>query len=48
MRDWARCEADVVRLMNKHFSHGRSGARIQHVVVHYNDADGSVEDVWNW
>ncbi|MDD6693199.1 MAG: N-acetylmuramoyl-L-alanine amidase [Olsenella sp.] len=48
MRDWARCEADVVRLMNKHFTPGRSGARIQHVVVHYNDADGSVEDVWGW
>ena len=48
MRDWARCEADVVRLMNKHFTPGRGGARIQHVVVHYNDADGSVEDVWGW
>jgi hypothetical protein len=34
--------------MNKHFTPGRSGARIQHVVVHYNDADGSVEDVWGW
>ncbi len=26
MRDWARCEADVVRLMNKHFTKGRGGA----------------------
>ncbi|WP_174519255.1 hypothetical protein [Tractidigestivibacter scatoligenes] len=47
MRDWARCEADIVRLLSKHFTPGRSGARIQHVVVHYNDADGSVEDVWD-
>lgn len=48
MRDWARCEADVVRLMNRHFTKGRGGARIQHVVVHYNDADGSIDDVWSW
>ena len=36
MKDWAKCEADVVKLMNKHFTKGRDGSRIQHIVVHYN------------
>jgi N-acetylmuramoyl-L-alanine amidase len=48
VKDWAKCEADVVKLMNKHFTKGRDGSRIQHIVVHYNAADGTVEDLWNW
>jgi N-acetylmuramoyl-L-alanine amidase len=48
MKSWQRCEADVVRLMGKHYTAGRGGSKIEHVVVHYNDADGTVEDVWDW
>jgi N-acetylmuramoyl-L-alanine amidase len=48
MRDWARCVADVDLIMKKHFTSGRSGKRIRHVVIHYNAADGTVEDVHRW
>lgn len=48
MKDWKTCTADVVKLMNKHFTSGRSGSKIQHVVLHYNAADGTVENVWDW
>lgn len=46
MKDWAKCQADVVKIMNKHFSSGRCGQKIQHVVVHYNAADLTVEGCW--
>jgi N-acetyl-anhydromuramyl-L-alanine amidase AmpD len=46
--NWQTCEADVVETMNKHFTKGRGGSRIQHIVVHYNVADGTTEDLWSW
>jgi hypothetical protein len=48
MRDWAKCVADLDLLMQKHFTSGRSGYKIRHVVIHYNAADGTVEDVHSW
>ncbi|MGN0287621.1 MAG: N-acetylmuramoyl-L-alanine amidase [Atopobiaceae bacterium] len=40
--------ADVDLLMRKHFTSGRSGHKIRHVVIHYNAADGTVEDIYKW
>lgn len=48
MKDWAKCQADVVKIMNKHFTSGRSGSKIQHIVIHYNAADGTTENLWDW
>lgn len=48
MKDWANCVADIDLIMNKHFTAGRSGHSIRHVVIHYNAADGTVEDVHGW
>ena len=33
MKDWHKLDADVVRLMNKHFTTGRSGHKIDMVVI---------------
>lgn len=48
MKNWQTCEADVVKIMNKHFTKGRGGSRIQHIVIHYNAAGGTTEDLWSW
>lgn len=46
MRDWRKLEADVVKLINKHYTVGRGGARIEFVVIHHNGGVLSVEDCW--
>ncbi|MCH3926259.1 MAG: N-acetylmuramoyl-L-alanine amidase [Atopobiaceae bacterium] len=34
--------------MKIHFTEGREGNPIRHIVIHYNAADGTVEDVYGW
>ncbi|MGI6535113.1 MAG: N-acetylmuramoyl-L-alanine amidase [Eggerthellaceae bacterium] len=46
MKDWEKCVADVDKIMNKHFTSGRNGSKIQHVVIHYNAGDLTVERCW--
>lgn len=47
MKSWEKCEADVVKLLNKHYTKGRSGRKIQYVVVHYNAANLTVGGCWS-
>lgn len=39
---------DEFRLMNKHFSRGRSGYKIDRIVLHHLAGIGTALDVWNW
>lgn len=48
MKDWFTVEPDVIRLMNKHFTHGRGGQRIQYITRHHLAGIGTTNDVWNW
>ena len=36
MKDWENLEADVNRLLTKHYTKGRGGHNVEFVVVHYN------------
>lgn len=47
MKSWEKCEADVVKLLNKHYTSGRSGHKIEFVVVHYNAGNLTVEGCWS-
>lgn len=47
MKDWHKLDADVVMLMNKHYTPGRAGKRIEFVVVHHNAGINSVKGVWD-
>lgn len=47
--DFQRLAADVDKIMAKHYTKGRNGRKIEHVVLHYNYGDLTVEgcyDVW--
>lgn len=46
MKDWKTLQPDVVRLMNKHFTKGRGGQKIQYVVVHHNAGILSIDQIW--
>lgn len=47
MKSWEKCSADVDKIMNKHFTSGRGGSKIQHIVIHYNAGDLTVEGCWS-
>ena len=47
MKNWEKCEADVVKLLNKHYTKGRSGRRIQYIVEHYNAGNLTVGGCWS-
>lgn len=47
--NWNTLDADVNKIMNIHFSKGRSGKKVNKVVVHYNAGDLSIDgchSVW--
>ena len=46
MKNWATLEPDVVKLMNKHYSPGRAGHKITHVVIHHNAGILSINQIW--
>jgi N-acetylmuramoyl-L-alanine amidase len=46
VKSWEKCTADVDKIMNKHFTSGRNGSKIQHIVIHYNAGDLTVEGCW--
>ena len=41
--DWENLKTDVYKLFNTHYTAGRSGAKINKIVVHYNAGDLTVE-----
>lgn len=46
MKNWKTLEPDVTRLMNKHFTPGRAGRKIEMVVMHHNAGNLTVGDCW--
>lgn len=46
MKNWKTLDADINRIMNKHFTKGRGGNKIDKVVIHYNYGDLTVEGCW--
>ena len=46
MKDWKTLQPDVVRLMNKHFTRGRGGAKIEYVVIHHNAGILTIDQIW--
>ena len=47
MKNWEKCEADVVKLLNKHYTKGRSGRRIRYIVEHYNAGNLTIYGCWS-
>lgn len=47
MKNWANLDADINKIMNKHYTKGRAGRKIKHVVIHHNAGNLTVEGCWN-
>lgn len=47
MKNWEKVEADVDKILTKHFTKGRSGAKVNKVVVHYNAGNLTVEGCYS-
>lgn len=47
MKDWYELIADVDLPMNKHYTRGRAGRKIEYVVIHHNAGINSVKGVWD-
>nr|DAP49495.1 MAG TPA: N acetylmuramoyl L alanine amidase endolysin [Caudoviricetes sp.] len=47
MKNFYNLESDEVRLMNKHFTQGRNGQRVQCVVIHHNAGVLSIKQIWD-
>ena len=47
MKNWATLEADENRLMNKHYSAGRSGRKINKVIIHHNAGNLTTKSIWD-
>ena len=45
--NWNTLDADVNKIMNIHFSKGRSGRKVNKIVVHYNAGDLTVEGCYS-
>lgn len=46
MTNWTTLEADETRLMEKHFSKGRSGRHIDKVIIHHNAGNLTIKAIW--
>ena len=46
MKDWFTLEPDAFRLMNKHYTRGRGGHKIDMVVIHHNAGVLSIDQIW--
>lgn len=47
MKNWVTLDADVNRILNKHYTPGRGGQKIQYVVIHHNAGNLTVEGCWS-
>lgn len=47
MKNWETLEADVNKILTKHFTKGRSGASINKIVVHYNAGNLTTEGCYS-
>ena len=47
MKDWLTLQPDRVKLMNKHYTPGRGGSKLECVVVHHNAGVLSIDQIWD-
>ena len=47
MKNWNSLEADENRLMNKHYTPGRGGKRIDKVIIHHNVGNLTIKGCWD-
>lgn len=47
MTNWDTLEADVNRILDRHFTAGRDGNNIEFIVLHYNAGNLSIDGIWN-
>ena len=47
MKNWKTCDADVVKILNKHYTSGRGGKKVDKIVVHYNAGNLTVEGCYS-
>ena len=47
MKNWDTLDADVVKLLTRHFTKGRGGNEIDKVVIHYNAGNLSIAGCWS-
>lgn len=47
MKDWDRLEPDEYRLINRHYTKGRQGHRIDKIILHHNAANLSIGGCWS-
>lgn len=45
--DWKNLNADVNKILNKHYTQGRSGRKINKIIIHYNAGDLTVEGCYS-
>lgn len=46
MKDWKTLQPDRIKLMNRHYTPGRAGAKIEYVVVHHNAGILTIDQIW--
>lgn len=46
MKNWKTLEPDRIKLLNKHFTPGRGGKKIDKVVIHHNAGVLSIDQIW--
>lgn len=47
MKNWDTLDADVNQIMNKHYTKGRSGRRINKVIIHHNAGNLTIKGCWD-
>ena len=47
MKNWEKCEADVNKILSVHYTKGRSGAKVNKIIVHYNAGNLTVEGCYS-
>ena len=45
--DWKNLNADVNKILNTHYTSGRSGRKINKIIIHYNADDLTVEGCYS-
>lgn len=46
MKNWEKCEADVDLILDKHFSSGRSGRKVEFIGIHYEAGNLTIEQLF--
>lgn len=47
MKNWNTLQADENHLMNRHYTKGRSGRRVDKVIIHHNAGNLTIKSIWD-